>query len=93
MVLDLAENRPNSEMIIKKGYSGITFQLVDSTTGKAVEVGEKVVNFRGESAVLTGGRAPHKPASSGHVSVKRQDCDHTGESYAGVYGLKWKMVQ
>ena len=41
-------------------------------------------SFRGESYVITGGRPPHKPESTGKVWTS-----DNGEYYPGVFGLRW----
>ena len=56
--------------------------LVDAD-GQPVKVGQTVTNFRGQTAKVEGGVAPHKSNSEGFVVTSR------GESYAGVYGLRW----
>jgi hypothetical protein len=44
-------------------------------------------DFRGHAAVITGGRAPHKPSSTGKVWTSDE-----GEYYPGVFGMKWVLV-
>jgi len=57
--------------------------LVHEQTNEEVNAGASVVSFRGEPAVVKGGRPPHKPSSTGRVWV---DC---GEFFPSVFGLKW----
>lgn len=58
-------------------------RLIHKDTGKDVQVGDKVVTFRGKNAVVVEFSKPHKPASSGHVITD------LGRHYVGVYGLEW----
>lgn len=62
-------------------------KLVHVKTGKEVEVGDKVKDFRGDPAVVTGWTPPRKPASEGHIRVKING--HEMEYYAGVYDTEW----
>jgi hypothetical protein len=53
--------------------------------------GMEVTDFRGEKAILTGWREPHKPSSSGFVQVRLiggRELD-TMEYYAEVFGGKF----
>lgn len=75
--------------MIRTGYDGKQFQLVNKQTRLAVDRGAIVTDFRGDQAELVTGRAPHKPSSSGHVTTRRDGVEYDGESYAGVYGLEW----
>lgn len=59
------------------------WQLV-TKEGEPVSVGSRVTDFRGEQAILQGGRPPQKPSSEGHVWT-----DKASFCYASVYGLKW----
>lgn len=41
-------------------------------------------DFRGDTAIITGGTPPHKPSASGYVHTA------AGEScYVGVYDMQW----
>jgi hypothetical protein len=53
--------------IFSKNWAGKECALVDTKTGVAVDVGEKRVTSRNETVMVTGGKAPHKEASSGRV--------------------------
>jgi hypothetical protein len=57
--------------------------LVHKNNAPAVE-GETITDFRGEKAILTGGRPPHKPSSSGFVFT-----DNGGMYYPSVFKLEW----
>ncbi|NDF15536.1 hypothetical protein EB061_09470, partial [bacterium] len=61
--------------------------LVFEKTLKPVCIGQKVKDFRGDYAVVTGGRAPHKPSSEGKVWVREGTSER--EYYPSVFGLKW----
>ncbi len=68
-------------MAIHQGYSGKSFKLVNKS-GQQVEITHEVVDFRGDTEVVTSIRAPHKSCSEGHVN----------EFYAGVFDLKFVEV-
>lgn len=63
-------------------------KLIDTKTNKEVAIGEVVTSFRGEKAVVTGFRPPHKPSSSGRVYVRPLEGEGTREYFPGVYDLK-----
>lgn len=76
----------------------MAWRLVNETTGEPVEHGSEVKTFRGETMVLTGGTPPHKPSSTGRVSVRPKSPPDSSESnfqdsslefYPNVVGLKW----
>ena len=69
-----------NKAITHKGWSLLT------KDGKPVIEGSTHTNFRGETAVITGGRSPHKPSSSGFIHTAAG-----GEYYAGVYDMKWEL--
>jgi hypothetical protein len=57
--------------------------------GREMKIGDKVKTFRGELVEITGLRPPHKPSSSGHVSVK--SCDGwEQEFYPGVLNAHYE---
>ena len=57
--------------------------LVVEETGDEVNKGDALKTFRGEAAVLEGGRPPHHVGSSGKVYTD------LGVHYPSVYGLEW----
>jgi len=63
-------------------------QLVYTETQTPVQVGDITSTFRGEDVTVTYFRPPHKPASSGKISVKDEN-DRTAEYYVGVIGAEW----
>ena len=74
------------KLIQSTDYSGAICTLVYEATGEAVYVGD----VRGEETI-TGGRAPHKPSSTGRVYIDFQGTK--GEFFPGVVGAKWARVE
>lgn len=71
--------------ITSVGYDGKRWLLLrEDGTERGLHKGEAVRSFRGEHAVITGGRAPHKPGSTGKVWT-----EGGGEYYPSVFGLRW----
>ena len=70
------------------GWTSDFFALVDSD-GFPVVAGQVVTDFRGEKHRVEGGRAPHKPESTGRVSVYRGRTTLVNEFYPSVFGLRW----
>ena len=62
-------------------------RLVHKDTGREVREGETVISFRGEAAIVTGWREPHKPSSTGRVYVKEIASGFGREFFPGVFGL------
>ena len=58
--------------------------LVHEVTGEPVLEGDVVLDFRGDTDAITGGRPPHKPSSTGFVWT---ECGR--ECYPSVFDLKW----
>lgn len=54
--------------------------------GQPVNQGSVHTDFRGNSAIITGGRSPHKPSSSGFVHTAAG-----GEFYPNVFDLRWEL--
>jgi hypothetical protein len=71
-------------MITSTDYLGRTCTLVHEHNGTPVFLGDNIEARRG-SAVCTGGRAPHKPGSSGKVWT-----EDGGEFFPHVFDLKWE---
>lgn len=69
----------------KARWDGRLCKLVDED-GNTVLPGDTVTSFRGKTATLKGGRAPHKPGSQGKVYLQGG-----GEFYPSVYGLRWVL--
>lgn len=59
----------------------------DSDLAEPVLKGCTAFNFRGHAAVITGGRAPHKPGSTGKVWTSDD-----GEYYPSVFAMKWVLT-
>jgi hypothetical protein len=69
-----------SKAITHKGWSLLT------KDGQPVIAGSVHTDFRGDTAVITGGYSPHKPSSTGRV--------HTAagrEVFPGVFDLRWEL--
>ena len=63
-------------------------RLVDKN-GKEIKVGDEVVDFRGDKAVVTGWLKPKHAGSTGRVSVK-EDGGFTMDYFPSVYDLHWE---
>lgn len=66
-----------------------SYTLVSDVTGKELNKGDEVLTFRGERVVITGGAAPHKPASTGRVYIRYKD-GIIGEYYPSVVFARWR---
>lgn len=64
-------------------------RLVYTATGKEVRVGDRVKTFNGDEVTVTYFRPPHKPSSSGKVSVKSDGRDYSNEYFVSVIGAEW----
>jgi hypothetical protein len=84
-------NKTKRREIHDDNWDGKQVILVSEKTLKPVCIGQRVKDFRGDSAVITGGHAPRKPSSEGYVGVK--DRDFEMYYYAGVYDLKWVLKE
>jgi hypothetical protein len=84
-------NKTKRREIHDDNWYGKQVILVSEKTLKPVCIGQRVKDFRGDSAVITGGHAPRKPSSEGYVGVK--DRDFEMYYYAGVYDLKWVLKE
>jgi len=60
----------------------------DSDAQEGVLKGTKAATFRGEVHTIIGGRAPHKPSSTGRVWTA-----DGREYYPGVFDMKWVNTQ
>lgn len=56
----------------------------DSDLAEPVLKGSTAISYRGHAAVIIGGRAPHKPGSTGKVWTA-----DGREYYPGVFDMKW----
>ncbi len=61
--------------------------LVHDSTGRPVEIGELLTDFRGDTAYLTGIETPRHAGSTGRVRV--QVGTWSREYFPGVYNLTW----
>ena len=65
-------------------------RLLDKTTGKELIIGEIVHDFRNDPHVLIDARPPHKPSSTGFVTLRSMDeYASLREYYAGVIDAEW----
>ena len=67
----------------------IDMRLLYDVDQVPVTIGDVVDLKDGESVEVTYFREPHKPASSGKVSVKYIDSEQTAEFYVSVIGATW----
>jgi len=79
-------------MIKQQGHDGM-YVLVDDPSQTPVAMGEEVCSQNGLGMVtaykLEGGRAPHKPGSSGRIWVRESPIHGQCEYFPGVCGLAW----
>ena len=64
-------------------------RLVYKATGKEVKVGDVVTMRDGEKCEVKYFTEPHKPSSSGKVTVKEEGCSFCMEYYVSVIGAEW----
>jgi len=64
-------------------------RLVYKETGIEVQLGDIVETSKGNKVRVEFFREPHKPSSSGKVSVKFIDQDWSQEFYVQVIGAEW----
>jgi hypothetical protein len=57
--------------------------------GQTVKVGDKVKTSRGENVTVEHFTFPHKPSSSGKVTVKGEFDTHASEFFVSVIGAEW----
>jgi hypothetical protein len=70
------------KLIQSTDYAGHICTLVDEATGEAIYVGDK---YHNGTETIKGGRAPHKPSSTGRVWLE----EFSSEYFPGVIGAKW----
>ena len=73
-------------MIQSRDWQGNTLTLVNEVTGCAVQAGDVLEDFRGDPVTVTGGKAPHKPGSTGKVWTA-----DGGEFYPSVVNCAWVL--
>lgn len=73
-------------------HNGMT--LVVSATKAAVRRGDKLTTFRGEPVVITGGRSPDHPGSTGRVWCVSPGRERDGdrEYFPGVVDCEWTTL-
>ena len=74
-------------MILSHDYTQKQHYLKNIRTGQPVNRGDVLQDFRGDCAAIIGGRAPHKPSSTGRVYT-----EHGRELFPGVFGCTWEPV-
>ena len=67
------------------------WKLVNSTTGKPIEIGDFILTFRKEPCKVIRFQPPHKPSSTGTVYAEFSDGDRTYHQgvYPSVIGAKY----
>lgn len=78
------------EPIQSTNYQDKICTLVEVDTGKILTKGMEVKTFRGETVILDGGNAPHKPNSTGCVWISDTFYGNQREYYAGVINAEWR---
>lgn len=78
-------------MITSKGYDGREYTLAYEFDSVPAKLDTALAASDGAEFMLVGGRAPHKPGSTGRVWVTNADLA-TLEFYPGVFGLKWVVL-
>lgn len=63
------------------------WRLCYADTTDPVRKNTKAYDFRGNVDTIVGGRAPHKPSSTGRVQ-----CADGAEFYPSVYGMQWVNI-
>jgi hypothetical protein len=63
--------------------------LVHKHTGKPVEVGQKLIDFRGDEATVTGMEEPRHLGSTGRIHVWLPQGYHAAY-YPNVYDCEWR---
>lgn len=65
-------------------------KLVYEASGTEVKIGDEAILSRGERVVVTEITKPHKPESTGRVTVKgRRSNDFPQSYFPSVIGAKW----
>lgn len=63
-------------------------RLIYTKTGGPVQLGD-VVQLDGEMHTIVSFRPPHKPSSSGKITLKAQGAQYESEYFVGIIGAKW----
>ena len=75
-------------MITSKNWANKECVLIDNQGNKVV-VGQIFTTEEGTIYSLTGGKAPHKPSSTGRIYVKTPNYEYGREFFPGVLDLQW----
>jgi hypothetical protein len=74
--------------ITSKRWDGVTCTLVNVKTGAPIENGAAIM-LDGERVIVSGGRAPHKPGSTGRAWVQDPRTHAEREFFPGVIDAQW----
>ena len=78
-------------MINSQGFEGM-YVLINPQNGTRVTLGEQFLHD-GKTFKIEGGRAPHKPGSTGRIWVREIGDDmHQQEVFPHVHDLRWVML-
>ena len=66
-------------------------ELIDTSTNKPINIGDRVFTFRGEIVELTGYCEPQRIGSTGRVNVKYAD-GMTRELFPSVIGCEFGPI-
>ena len=61
--------------------------LINNKTNSPVKVGDEIITFRGDKAIVTGWASPHHGGSSGRIYVKIGEREQ--EFFPGVVNCDW----
>ena len=75
-----------NDNIISTGYNGTRWLLIDQTTQRSIRQGDMRPDFRGSRSIIEGGKAPHKPSSTGRVWADGR------EFFPAVFNCVWVKV-
>lgn len=75
--------------MIQQTITRDNWTLTYEETGQPVAMGEIGETFRGEAVTIIGGTPPHKPSSTGRVTIKSIEGGWEQEYFPSVVGCKW----
>ena len=75
-----------------KNWEDKECKLVSRETGEELNINDVVITGRGDVFKIQGGRAPHKPSSTGRVYVTNVEEDWKGEYFPTVIDACWVTV-
>lgn len=77
------------KQIVSENYDGEPMTLVDDATFTPINEGDVRTMRDGAQHTVTGGRAPHKPGSTGRVYTSAVGETWHGEYFPAVVGATW----